>query len=869
MTTMVNSRGSSPFLYSNGHVNSDLKNSKMTLNGLGIIAKRPSENFFNKFAKTDLDNVSITRSNSPTNTDFSSSTSTTDEIIYITPLKDSCNSNMDSIGTNMDRIVSDSTNTSSGSYTSSNGKNSYLNNSVNRSPCNNVTKFDKRNELVRKSSLVLDSPNSDISNCSRATDIFSNLNLMHSNQSLDSLENQIILTQSKKNILQDNDIGDNDMHIKSHFNSHTALKNLNNCDTYSYSNNHTFTHIHQNNKHNIHNNYNNTNSTNNLTEYDHDTHTQTKYMTPSQKYRLKRQQLKKQIISQALKNDSKNNNSYKNTEKSNFTTSIRSSSNDTRSNEFDIDEIDDAIIWNVPVIAPSTDSLINTNTSKKKITSKSNIKYSQKEARKFCSTKENDRKHKEILNQLPTTKIPGVNNDSMTNDLNDMSLTTQSLTNIYNNYTSQYYNNELMERDNNSNFLPLELQKLDTLGFEDLKLISNEKLDSFCITRPFWLPPKDSSERKNQDSQIYKYFNDNCKNELIEKKWVSEYIKGKNEFEDYLIDLVNNRDSNLSNPSGANAKQIFKRISKNVKRYPLPSKGKYSILSSFVIPPNKFGFESLASIKVKYNNGEVENSKNLNHNLSINDDKDLQISKLIELSIQRKIFNQDLLNLCYEQATNSTVYDNLTFLLKMKSLTSKGIQMGDTLLFYHFLIDNIKQKDNKNNEQRDQMSLDEIWNLNNFLQTICFNGTIRDTYNDKIVRQKKLIRNKNLHKDELDTTNLNFTTWWYIMEHINSEVFMWILDIILVTNLDYKGVLQHNYKILVSLTIDILTNYHFGFNDLTELGANVNRESGGCYHDSDSFHVSFPNTIPGQESRENLGVNYRFTRRWLDIYSEL
>lgn len=896
-----------PTTANNNNNTIDGTSNKMNLAGLGIIAKRPSENLFNKFAKVDLDNASISRSNSPTNTDISSSTLVTNDsnsaTVTITNdnLGHNNNSSSDvSTSTNVSKSICDATSSSSLSNNSLLKINSTIENSYNNSNYNNTyinynnTKINK-NEVLRKSSLILDSPNSDISNCSRVTDVFSNLNLMHSNQSLDSLENQIIMDQSKKGIILSNhnvNIG-----TKNCASYHTTTENSNNSNTYSYSNTQipTHTHIHNNinNNHSDNNNinyYNNSNSTNNLTNYKHDCHTRIKYLTPSQRYRLKRLQMKKQLINQTLKNDTNTiQKFFNNDEAENINTKIINSKSKNESNidndELDINDIDDSLIWNVPVIESSTNSLINdcnSNHTSKKISSTTKNTYHKKNNTIHFAEK-NDKNHfnyqHDLLNQLPVTKIPGINNDSMTNDLIDMTVTTQNLTKIYNNYNSKFYENELMQRDNKSNFLPLEYQRLNELGLEDLKLVSNEKLESFCMTRPIWLPPKDTTEQKNQELQIYKYFNDSSKYELIEKKWINDYIEKNSEFENYLINLVNcDKSSKASISNNDNKKKIFKKISKSIMKYPLPKEEKYSVLTKFVIPQDTFEFESFTSIKSKYNIQGVKSFKDNSQNLSINDDKNLQIEKLIKLCIERKTFSQDVLNSCYDHLNGTTIYDNLKFLLKLKSLTSKGIQMGDKILFYHLLIDNTTRKKGSNDDKKGEMSLEEIWNLNNYLQIICFNKINRDKFNERIVSQKKLCQSKELQEDELDEVNLNFTTWWNIMEHINQEIFLWILDIILISNLNHKGALQYNYKILISLTIDILLNYHFGFNSLIELGGNLNSNNGQAKEhnnknkDNEYFHVIFPNSVSNSDDptdNEQLNVNFKFISKWLNIYREL
>lgn len=155
------------------------------------------------------------------------------------------------------------------------------------------------------------------------------------------------------------------------------------------------------------------------------------------------------------------------------------------------------------------------------------------------------------------------------------------------------------------------------------------------------------------------------------------------------------------------------------------------------------------------------------------------------------------------------------------------MQIGDNYLMHHFLLEGF--------------SLEQTWQMVNLLQLTCFNSITRDKYDNRIMQKKGVVgrymRNDTAFEDEFDSRYLNYMTLWNCLARLDHALFLWVLDIIVAENAkvtswtsDWNSQLQDvdwdtfrdkhvavNYKILCSLTLSILLNYHFGWNNLLHL----------------------------------------------------
>lgn len=229
--------------------------------------------------------------------------------------------------------------------------------------------------------------------------------------------------------------------------------------------------------------------------------------------------------------------------------------------------------------------------------------------------------------------------------------------------------------------------------------------------------------------------------------------------------------------------------------------------------------------------------------------KEAELDQLITKSIRTK------------RNDSGIISKDLMLMLKIKSISTQGLLAGDELLFHHFLQDESFK------------TLSEVWEAVNLLQMTCFNDMCQEKYDTKIIANNSvmasyLLRNDDF-KDEFNSSCLNFNTWWNILERVDHELFMWIMDIIVVYNAqcfkndpvkknmfenkdwDYYKSKKVNvkYKILLSFVLNILLNYHFGFIDLKVLA------------DLDDKGFCIP--IPMDDLIDKESVNGLLVRKWL------
>ena len=233
-----------------------------------------------------------------------------------------------------------------------------------------------------------------------------------------------------------------------------------------------------------------------------------------------------------------------------------------------------------------------------------------------------------------------------------------------------------------------------------------------------------------------------------------------------------------------------------------------------------------------------------------------------------------------------SIRDDLTLLLKLKSLSAQGLVEGDTLIFYHLLL--------ANEVSARKRSLAEVWSLEYAIQLVCFNELVRQRYNEEILDKKYVVQrqlNRCLgFKEENNSECLNFNTWWNVLERVDHQLFMWILDVIVVHNSHSKGTvsstqqsstpqgtadylattsapsweiyrdtnLVNNSKILLSLALNILLNYHFGFNDLKSLKD---------LNDS-NFAIPLPLSAVKEDPEESYEANSKLIKRWAETFKQ-
>ena len=531
-------------------------------------------------------------------------------------------------------------------------------------------------------------------------------------------------------------------------------------------------------------------------------------MTPSHRYRLR-----KEMRDVALKKSIKQKEKFYEEQDSNL--------------DLKDDNVDASLIWNIPMASYSTSSFLNTTDSKHKDT---NIKVTSPENNRVVNNKieRQDRRfpqknqvhsrsqpnlprlqqrpmkrpvHQQqqpitCFEDIPATPIPGVSNVTDTEFIQD---TIQNLSSVYLHSQEMKSRGQLEKRQSSTQYLPLNVKEMSDLGMEDLVLVSDKKLEAVSSSRPTYLPPKSTKEKQMHEHEISKYMkmasDEQIQRKISQTKHMEE-DKANHERYAHLLQRGITRKSSLFD---------LRKISwKTAISDELRCSIYHTILES-----------DAQLVSSKY----LENFDYLNSILDQMDfptDKESEIKQIIEKNITTKI------------GYSSVKDKELTLLLKLKSISKQGLLVGDAQLFHNFL--NCKSF----------KTLKDIWEIANLIQLTCFNDTCKDKFDSRIIDPRGItarILHSPSFKAEMTSSIMNFNTWWNIMSRIDNNLFMWIMDIIVIENCqcftnkqinkdqlrdknwDYyvNKYVVVNYKILASLAASVLLDYHFGFNDLKHL----------------------------------------------------
>lgn len=536
-------------------------------------------------------------------------------------------------------------------------------------------------------------------------------------------------------------------------------------------------------------------------------------LTPSQRYRLR-----KSKTQSTIRNISKYNDLGENYEEHPITESM---------------------LWNIPLATTSTTSFINEN--------KNNMKKIDPISTTFDKLSGSF--------QQPTTMIPGVGDTTISSESKFMESTSFYLSNLYNDIEMELSKKYLTERESSADFLSFECKRLSESGLEDLRLISRDKIACTSNGRPSWLPPKSLNERKYDQILIRETMNNASTDQLSRHNRISQRIElnKKNKLATYgLLDKGLNRNSSIFS------------LRKIVWETPIDMSIRNKIYGDLLHMDIFIGnyiepFQYLINV---LNRSSFPNTK------------EFEITQLINENI--KIKNDSNFN---------NIIKDLKMLLRLKSISQYGLTYGDELIFYHLLLESPNNKDVN--------SLIEIWQIENIIQLTCFNETVIDKYNSNILEPNGVfgttLIGKEGFEDEFNASCLNFTTWWSIMQRIDHDLFMWMLDIIIVNNSQssqkassmfeinilerkddklnegeipwetYKEKnISSNYKILISLTLHVLLNHHFGFNNLSEL-ARI----------KDDKNLCIPLPLDFMDTQEEINDIYNaFVSKWSNYYKK-
>lgn len=361
------------------------------------------------------------------------------------------------------------------------------------------------------------------------------------------------------------------------------------------------------------------------------------------------------------------------------------------------------------------------------------------------------------------------NNRSSGNSFYSLPSEAASISEFYQASSSSYFEKQLKERQDSSTNLPNYIQEASVVGLEDMSLVSEEKIKTLSSSRPIWLPPKSTKENKRHEREINLTLEDSVRFDkevkLREEQQAEKIIK----YTKRWIDV--SQHSKIYKYSSECKRLVFKTS--------IPQNLRFKIWKSLLQ-------RDLANIT-------FEPYEELNQKF-VDNVKDFPRSKTEEI--------EELVSQFKRTSENTELLNNLSHLMKLKMISNTGLnENSDPIIIYSLLLAKFTLS-----ESFEMLSLinEKVFNKSNnidkFTSSIQTNHTL-----------KRLLGTKEFQND-LDT--MCFSQLFQIMLNLiknsgKSAILLNLLDILVI----YQG----DYKIVMSIFIAILRDYHFGFTCLNQL----------------------------------------------------
>ncbi|CCD24124.1 uncharacterized protein NDAI_0C04650 [Naumovozyma dairenensis CBS 421] len=552
---------------------------------------------------------------------------------------------------------------------------------------------------------------------------------------------------------------------------------------------------------------------NSLPMYDNNidnTTNKSSFMTPSQKFRLRKEQKGKELRKIIKEKEQ----FYEESEKISDLEIIDG-------------DINDSLIWNIPTASISTTSFISdNNNNKNKTRAKKNL----------------NRPLMHSQFSLSTTSIPGINSVSDTQYFQE---TTNDLSSLYVNDSKTITKSKLQKRHYSADHLPLSMKHASDSGLEDLLLVSNDKLKFISSSRPSWLPPKDPIEMTFHNLCISENLN-RLSNDQLKLNQANDELLKIDQLNISTYERLLKNDNYNHHHHHHHHHHDLKTLKKIIWQTKLPN----NLITNLFLMTFK-------NVEEEHSFDSFENVLRLLNKMKFPTDKEFQINQLIENNINNKLSG-------YIQPISDQLHSNLMLLLQLKSISQHGLVIGDDLLFYHFLLlIHNNNNDDGQEQELDVNDLSTIWNIVNKIQVTCFNEHYKEQYDINVLKKAQSLSflNKPEFKNELNSNCLNFNTIWNVFERLDHDLFLWIISIIFTLTMyqNLKSKRKSNYKISISFTINILINYHFGFNDFQHLND----------LEDANFCIPMPIPITRDSNDEQLNSNRTFIKKWLHYYETI
>ncbi|GME97936.1 unnamed protein product [[Candida] boidinii] len=401
----------------------------------------------------------------------------------------------------------------------------------------------------------------------------------------------------------------------------------------------------------------------------------------------------------------------------------------------------------------------------------------------------------------PLTKLLNVSSYSISNydSFSELSPMAQQLTHFYEASVQNHVDFELQQRSNLVSKIPSvdsfnELSKLD-----DLKLMSQEKLNQFSITRPIWLPPKDKHESLKHENEFKK---------MMFRQGEIKKIKKSKEIQRERDRMIG--DARLKYLCGKPKDEVLKNshlieIKKLIWRSLIDYKLKYEL----ILRCELLNFKNIIHT-VKDETELLSKYKLINDDGNDDDDDDDNNENILIKSCEFykfEYYSKDLISILLNKDLNLTNKETMNLITILNSLTLNKDS--------NELID----KFNKNLKKNFKKILNNEFKIRIYNNLSNNNNTTTTASSNNSTNSNNLSYKYSDEDLEKDINSLKFNDFFKLISnrrYLSDDIILKIFTLLLIYN---------DYKICYSFIIVILTNYfNSDWHTLHELVNNVSSD---------------------------------------------
>lgn len=359
--------------------------------------------------------------------------------------------------------------------------------------------------------------------------------------------------------------------------------------------------------------------------------------------------------------------------------------------ENDDDDIlaNDLDIFNVPVIKNHAELYINNNSSKylsrhDLVTDDSKYNVNSSTDMKPCplpgrlNSTSDISCSSNIRTDISDDSILEENENSFSFGADNDGEISQNISNFYNQRSESVSKLKKMTREQNMMYkLPTFIKSQSSI--EDINLISPEKINCLDQTRPINLPPKTNTDKSKHNKEFQRVLNNYENNTKLfneSRKRVSESIVNQQQ-QWFKLMMSNKKEFNKKLSSD---KVMVRKLSWESN---CPDKFRYEFFMNALSQDNE---QTITNLK---NSFEASKNKynNLSHSIKIN--KDIEFKNLIDVILQRPLYDSIMKEFNENSEVNFSLDDFKTdfkYLLYIKSLSESGLRKQDEIFLIPFFL---------------------------------------------------------------------------------------------------------------------------------------------------------------------------------------